>query len=81
MAILARFGDSYEVNNNLEELDNSENASCLASIDELLHLLCVYKLKNWGFQNKNVKEADVQSIFGQLALYFEKLTSERTCGL
>jgi hypothetical protein len=72
------FRDSYEVQNNSEEWEKSEDAGRLASIDELLHLLAVCSVKNCGFLKKNVKEADVRSIFGPLSTYFEEILGEGT---
>jgi hypothetical protein len=77
---LELFRDSYEVQNNSEEWKNSENAG-LGSGAELSHLLSVYEVTNWGFLKKNVKEGDVRSIFGPLAVYFEKILGEGTCRL
>jgi hypothetical protein len=59
MGVLAHFRDYYEVNDNLEELDSTANAGRLASSDEVLHLVFLYHVKNWGFQNKDIKEADL----------------------
>jgi hypothetical protein len=67
---------SYEINDDLEESDNSGR---LASSDELSHVFGAYKLKNC-FRDK-IKEGDVRWIFGQLALYFESLVGEKKCGL
>jgi hypothetical protein len=70
-------GRSYKIKDDLEEPDSTGR---LASSDELLHVLCAYKLKNC-FRDKNLKEGDVRWIFGQLALYFESLVGEKKCGL
>jgi hypothetical protein len=78
---LAFFRDSYEVQNNSEEWEKSENAGRLASVDELEHLMALCRVKNYGFLKKNVKEADVRSIFGPLSAYFEEILDEGTCGL